>query len=66
MFHKLVFDLKVSPQTTFDALKHLALDEPEEDLLADATRGAGNDLTQGRRHGPHLICLLWYPSCIAV
>jgi hypothetical protein len=48
MFHKLVFDLKVSPQTTFDAVKHLALDEPEEILLADATRGAGNDLTHVR------------------
>mgnify|MGYP006203559395 CR=1 FL=1 len=46
--HKLVFDLTTSPQTTFDALKHLALDEAEEDLLADATRGAGNALTRVR------------------
>jgi hypothetical protein len=55
IFHKLVFDLKTSPQTTFDALKHLALDEAEEDLLADATRGAGNALTRVRfawkKHG---------------
>jgi hypothetical protein len=36
--HKLVFYLKASPQAAFDALKHLALDEPDEDLLADATR----------------------------
>ncbi len=48
VFHKLVFDLKVSPQTAFDALKHLALDEPEEDLLADATRDAGSNLTRVR------------------
>jgi hypothetical protein len=44
-FHKLVFDLKASPQSAFDALKRLALNEPEEDLLADATRDAGNNLT---------------------
>ena len=36
--HKLVFDLKAPPQAAFDALKHLALDEADEDLLADATR----------------------------
>jgi hypothetical protein len=42
---KLVFDLTVSPQTAFDALKHLALDEPDEDLLADAARDAEDTLT---------------------
>jgi len=42
---KLVFDLNVPPQTAFDALKHLALDEPDEDLLADATRDAEDKLT---------------------
>ena len=36
--HKLVFDLNAVPQAAFDALKHLALDELDEDLLADATR----------------------------
>ncbi len=43
--HKLVFDLKVPPQAAFDALKHLALDESEEDLLADATRDSEDKLT---------------------
>jgi SEC-C motif/Protein of unknown function (DUF2384) len=43
--HKLVFDLKAPPQTAFDSLKHLALDEPDEDLLADATRDSDDKLT---------------------
>ncbi len=43
--HKLVFDLTASPQATFDALKHLALDEPDDDLLADAKRDAEDKLT---------------------
>jgi hypothetical protein len=43
--HKLVFDLKASPQAAFDALKHLALDEPDDDLLADATRDSEGKLT---------------------
>jgi hypothetical protein len=43
--HKLVFDLKAPPQAAFDALKHLALDEPDEDLLADATRNSEGKLT---------------------
>ena len=43
--HKLVFDLNLSPQTAFDALKHLALDESDEDLLADARRDADDKLT---------------------
>ena len=43
--HKLVFDLKAPPQAAFDALKHLALDEPDEDLLADATRDSEDKLT---------------------
>jgi SEC-C motif/Protein of unknown function (DUF2384) len=43
--HKLVFDLKAPPQAAFDALKHLALDEPDEDLLADATRDSEGKLT---------------------
>jgi hypothetical protein len=43
--HKLVFYLKAPPQAAFDALKHLALDEPDEDLLADATRDSEDRLT---------------------
>ena len=43
--HKLVFDLESAPQAAFDALKHLALDEPDEDLLADATRDSEGKLT---------------------
>jgi hypothetical protein len=35
---KLVYDLTVSPQAAFDALKHLALGEPGDSLLADAKR----------------------------
>jgi hypothetical protein len=35
---KLIYELKVPPQTAFDALKHLALSEPDEQLLADAER----------------------------
>src|SRR5215471_3909979 len=42
---KLVFDLNVAPQTAFDALKQLALDEPDEHLLGDATRDAKDKLT---------------------
>jgi SEC-C motif len=43
--HKLVFDLEAPPRAAFDALKHLALDEPDEDLLADATRDSEGKLT---------------------
>jgi hypothetical protein len=43
--HKLVFDLTVPPHTAFDALKHLALDELDEGLPADATRDAEDKLT---------------------
>jgi hypothetical protein len=43
--HKLVFDLNAPPQAAFDALKHLALDEPDEDLLTDATRDSEDKLT---------------------
>jgi uncharacterized protein (DUF2384 family) len=43
--HKLVFDLNAPPQAAFDALKHLALDERNEDLLADATRDSEDKLT---------------------
>ena len=46
--HKLVFDLNAVPQAAFDALKHLALDEPDEDLLVDATRDSENKLTRVR------------------
>jgi hypothetical protein len=46
--HKIVFDLNVVPQDAFDALKHLALDELDEDLLADATRDFGEKLTRVR------------------
>jgi SEC-C motif-containing protein len=43
--HKLVFDLKALPQAAFDALKHLALDGADEELLADATRDSEDKLT---------------------
>jgi hypothetical protein len=43
--HKLVFDLNVVPQAAFDALKNLALDESDDDLLADATRDSKDKLT---------------------
>ena len=43
--HKLVFDLNAAPQVAFDALKHLALDEPDEELLADSTRDSEDKLT---------------------
>ena len=46
--HKLVFDLNAAPQAAFDALKHLALDELDEDLLADATRDSEDKLTRVR------------------
>ena len=46
--HKLVFDLNISPQAAFDALKHLGLEETEEDQLAEATRDAEGYLTQVR------------------
>ena len=53
--HKLVFELNVPPQAAFDALKHLALDELGEDLLADATRDSEDKLTRVRfswkKHG---------------
>ena len=35
---KLLFDLEVAPQAAFDALKHLALEESDEQLLVDAIR----------------------------
>jgi hypothetical protein len=47
-FHKLVFELKTSPQTAFDALKRLALDETEQELLAEAARDAGGNLISVR------------------
>ncbi len=46
--HKLVFDLAVTPQAAFDALKHLGLDETEEEQLADAARDAQGALTKVR------------------
>jgi hypothetical protein len=46
--HKLVFDLNSPPQAVFDALKHLALDELDEDLLSDATRDSEGTLTRVR------------------
>jgi hypothetical protein len=46
--HKIVFDLNVVPQDAFDALKHLALDELDEDPLADATRDFEEKLTRVR------------------
>jgi SEC-C motif len=46
--HKLVFELNAPPQAAFDALKYLALDELDEDLLADATRDYEDKLTRVR------------------
>ena len=46
--HKFVFDLNAPPQAAFDALKHLALDELDEDLLADATRDCEGKLARVR------------------
>ena len=46
--HKLVFDLTVTPQTVFDALKHLGLDETENEQLAEATYDTQGALTQVR------------------
>jgi hypothetical protein len=47
--HKLMFELNALPQTAFDALKHLALAELDEDLLADATRDYEDKLTRALR-----------------
>ena len=46
--HKVVFDLNAAPQAAFDALKHLALDEADEELLADAARDSEGKLTRVR------------------
>ena len=46
--HKLVFELNLPPQAAFNALKHLALDELDEDLLADATRDSEDTQTRVR------------------
>jgi hypothetical protein len=46
--HKLVFDLNAPPKAAFDALKHLALGELDEDLLADAARDSEDQLTRVR------------------
>jgi hypothetical protein len=43
--HRLTFELNASPQAAFDALKHLAVDEEEEDMLADAVRDGDGNLT---------------------
>jgi hypothetical protein len=43
--HKLVFDLKAPPRAAFDALKHLALDDTDEDATRDS---------QGRLTGVHI------------
>jgi hypothetical protein len=44
--HKLVFDLKVSPQAAFDALKHLAVDQSEAQVLEDTTRDISGRMIQ--------------------
>ena len=44
---KLVYDID-SPQGAFDALKHLCLDETDENLLSDAVRNAHGDLVTVR------------------
>jgi hypothetical protein len=46
--HKLVFDLNAPPHVAFDVLKHLALDELDEDLLSDATHDSDGKLTRVR------------------
>ena len=46
--HKLTFDLTVPPQVAFNKLKHLALDDPDEELLEDAVRGADGQLKNVR------------------
>ena len=46
--HKLVFDLNVPPQAAFNALKHLGLDESEEEQLADAAHDAAGNLKHVR------------------
>ena len=43
--HKLVFDLKVTPRTAFDALKHLGLDETEDEQLSDSAQDAEGNFT---------------------
>jgi hypothetical protein len=52
---KLAYDLSVSPQAAFDALKHLALDESDDSLLADAKRDGAGALASvsfiWRKHG---------------
>ncbi|MCC7079826.1 MAG: SEC-C domain-containing protein [Burkholderiales bacterium] len=42
---KLIYDLSASPQAAFDALKHLALDQADDVLLADAARDARGELS---------------------
>jgi uncharacterized protein (DUF2384 family) len=46
--HRLMFELTTPPQAAFDALKHLAMDEEDEDMLADARRDADGNLTGAR------------------
>ncbi len=46
--HKLVFDLNATPQAAFDELKDLALDLPDEYLLADAMRDSDGKLMRIR------------------
>ena len=43
--HKLVFDLKVTPRAAFDALKHLGLDETEDEQLSDSAQDAEGNFT---------------------
>ena len=53
--HKLIFDLDMSPQATLDALRHLTLDETDDELLEGATRDAAGRLIRvrfvWRKHG---------------
>ncbi len=49
--HKVVFDLKATPQVAFDALKHLVFDESEEELLSDAVYDPAGKLAQ--------VCIVW-------
>jgi hypothetical protein len=48
---KLIFDLDIPPQTAFDALKHLALDQSDEALLSEATTDPNGNLAS--------VCFPW-------
>ena len=49
--HKVMFDLMVTPQAAFDALKHLTFDESRDELLSDAVYDSAGKLSQ--------VCIVW-------